>query len=181
MMSPAPVIDCNAPDAPLPHVERPSLVQIHCHHHGVIKPQSEQRVLERLGIDYELLPSGCCGMAGSFGFESEKYPVSMTAAERVLLPRGARGAFGYASPRDSAAANRSSKRPDEARRTSPSSSLKLADGQYNVLDRTAAAHAMIGVADHPGRSIANAPRNDPVRQLEAMGDERGARGRRLPR
>src|SRR5258707_695330 len=44
-------------------------------------------VLERLGFAYELLPSGCCGMAGSFGFESEKSPVSMTAAERVLLPR----------------------------------------------------------------------------------------------
>jgi Fe-S oxidoreductase len=80
-------IDRNAPDAPLPHVEGSALVQIHCHHHAVIKPQSEQRVLERLGLDYELLPSGCCGMAGSFGFESEKYPVSMTAAERVLLPR----------------------------------------------------------------------------------------------
>src|SRR5262245_19748686 len=99
MMSPAPVIDCNAPDAPLPHVERPSLVQIHCHHHAVIKPQSEQRVLERLGVDYELLPSACCGMAGSFGFESEKYPVSMTAAERVLLPAGARSALGYARAR----------------------------------------------------------------------------------
>jgi FAD/FMN-containing dehydrogenase/Fe-S oxidoreductase len=80
-------IDCNAPDAPLPLIERSALVQIHCHHHSIIKPQSEQRVLERLGLDYEFLPSGCCGMAGSFGFESEKYAVSMTAAERVLLPR----------------------------------------------------------------------------------------------
>jgi FAD/FMN-containing dehydrogenase/Fe-S oxidoreductase len=80
-------IERNAPDAPLPHIARSALVQIHCHHHSVIKPQSEQRVLDRLGLDYELLPSGCCGMAGSFGFESEKYDVSMTAAERVLLPR----------------------------------------------------------------------------------------------
>ena len=80
-------IDRIAPDAPMPHIARSAVVQIHCHHHSIIKPQSEQRVLDRLGLDYELLPSGCCGMAGSFGFESEKYQVSMTAAERVLLPR----------------------------------------------------------------------------------------------
>jgi Fe-S oxidoreductase len=60
---------------------------LHCHHHAVIKPKSEQWVLDRLGLAYEFLPSGCCGMAGSFGFEAEKYDVSMTAAERVLLPR----------------------------------------------------------------------------------------------
>jgi len=80
-------IDKVAPHAPLPHVGQSALVQIHCHHHSIIKPQSEQRVLDRLGLDYELVPSGCCGMAGSFGFESEKYDVSMRAAERVLLPR----------------------------------------------------------------------------------------------
>jgi Fe-S oxidoreductase len=43
--------------------------------------------MERLGLDYEILASGCCGMAGSFGFEAEKYGVSMRAGERVLLPR----------------------------------------------------------------------------------------------
>jgi FAD/FMN-containing dehydrogenase/Fe-S oxidoreductase len=80
-------IDRTAPDVPLPRIARSALVQIHCHHHSIIKPQSEQRVLDRLGLDYELVPSGCCGMAGSFGFESEKYEVSMRAAERVLLPR----------------------------------------------------------------------------------------------
>jgi Fe-S oxidoreductase len=62
-------------------------VQIHCHHHAVIKPDAERALLDRLGLLYELLPSGCCGMAGSFGFEADKYQVSMTTAERVLLPR----------------------------------------------------------------------------------------------
>jgi Fe-S oxidoreductase len=76
-----------AADGPLPHTARSALAQIHCHHHAVIKPQSEKRILERLGVACEFLPSGCCDMAGSFGFESEKYDVSMTAAERVLLPR----------------------------------------------------------------------------------------------
>jgi Fe-S oxidoreductase len=40
-----------------------------------------------MGLDYEVMTSGCCGMAGSFGFESDKYEVSMRAAERVLLPK----------------------------------------------------------------------------------------------
>jgi Fe-S oxidoreductase len=43
-------------------------------------------VLDCLGLDYEILACGCCGMAGAFGFETDKYDVSMTAAERVLLP-----------------------------------------------------------------------------------------------
>src|SRR5205085_2015380 len=80
-------LDQHAPDKPLPRTAWPALVQIHCHHHAVIKPTSEKRVLDRLGLAYEILPSGCCGMAGSFGFESEKCSVSMIAAERVLLPR----------------------------------------------------------------------------------------------
>jgi len=52
-------------------------------------PMSKPR--KRLGaasaLDYEGMPSGCCGMAGSFGFESGKYDVSMKAGERVLSPR----------------------------------------------------------------------------------------------
>jgi Fe-S oxidoreductase len=42
--------------------------------------------LKRLGLDFEVLDSGCCGMAGSFGFEAAKYDVSVKCAERVLLP-----------------------------------------------------------------------------------------------
>jgi Fe-S oxidoreductase len=44
-------------------------------------------VLNRLGLDYEVLDSGCCGLAGSFGYEAgERYEVSMKVGERVLLP-----------------------------------------------------------------------------------------------
>ncbi len=64
-----------------------ALVQLHCHHHAVIKPASERQVLESLGLDAEVLAAGCCGMAGSFGFEASKYQLSQAAAERVLLPR----------------------------------------------------------------------------------------------
>jgi FAD/FMN-containing dehydrogenase/Fe-S oxidoreductase len=66
---------------------RKALVQMHCHQHAVLDERAEGRVLDRLGIEHEVLPSGCCGMAGSFGLEKEKYGVSVTLAERVLLPR----------------------------------------------------------------------------------------------
>ncbi|HZX04403.1 MAG TPA: hypothetical protein VFF46_15810, partial [Kribbella sp.] len=39
------------------------------------------------GVDREQLDSGCCGLAGNFGFERGHYDVSMAAAERVLLPK----------------------------------------------------------------------------------------------
>jgi FAD/FMN-containing dehydrogenase/Fe-S oxidoreductase len=71
----------------LPQVGGNALVQLHCHHHAVIKPAAEQAILKRLGLDFEVMASGCCGMAGSLGFEKDKYAVSMAAGERVLLPK----------------------------------------------------------------------------------------------
>jgi Fe-S oxidoreductase len=75
-----------------PKLERKAVVHGHCHHKAIMGIGDEQKVLERLGLDYELLDSGCCGMAGSWGYEKgEHYDVSMKAGERVLLPavRGA--------------------------------------------------------------------------------------------
>jgi FAD/FMN-containing dehydrogenase/Fe-S oxidoreductase len=63
-----------------------ALVHIHCHQHAIIKTDGEKKLLERLGLDYTILSSGCCGMAGAFGFEADKYEVSQRIAERVLLP-----------------------------------------------------------------------------------------------
>jgi Fe-S oxidoreductase len=79
-------IDQSCRDRQLPGAAGSALVQIHCHHHAVIKTGGEEGVLQRLGVDYQIMKSGCCGMAGSFGFEREKYDVSMKAAERVLIP-----------------------------------------------------------------------------------------------
>ena len=73
--------------AALPRIGGNALVQLHCHHHAVIKPEAERSVLERLGVDHEIMASGCCGMAGSFGFESGKYEISQRLAERVMLPK----------------------------------------------------------------------------------------------
>jgi Fe-S oxidoreductase len=39
-----------------------------------------------MGVDLQSLDSGCCGMAGAFGFEADKFAVSQAIGERVLLP-----------------------------------------------------------------------------------------------
>ncbi|MGH9152611.1 MAG: FAD-binding and (Fe-S)-binding domain-containing protein [Acidimicrobiales bacterium] len=77
----------HAPDAALPAIAGRAVVQGHCHHRSVLDFGAEMAVLERLGLDAELLESGCCGMAGAFGFEAgEHYEVSMRCAERALFP-----------------------------------------------------------------------------------------------
>jgi Fe-S oxidoreductase len=71
----------------LPHLPAKVLYHGHCHQKAIVGLDAEQALLDRLGVDYEVLDSGCCGLAGSFGFEKgEKYEVSVAAAERVLLP-----------------------------------------------------------------------------------------------
>lgn len=67
------------------------VVQGHCHHKALMKMTAEEQVLQRMGARASVLDSGCCGMAGPFGFEDDKFEVSQALAERVLLPavRGA--------------------------------------------------------------------------------------------
>ena len=70
-----------------PRLARTALVQRHCHHQAVMGFEADEKILKGLGLDYRILDSGCCGLAGSFGFEAgEKYQVSMKAGERVLFP-----------------------------------------------------------------------------------------------
>jgi Fe-S oxidoreductase len=63
-----------------------ALVHGHCHQKALMGMDSDQAMLRKLGMDFELLDSGCCGMAGSFGFEKDHYEVSIAAGELVLLP-----------------------------------------------------------------------------------------------
>jgi hypothetical protein len=51
-----------------------------------MKMTAEESLLRRLGIDFQSPASGCCGMAGSFGFEHDKYAVSAAIGELELLP-----------------------------------------------------------------------------------------------
>ncbi len=63
-----------------------AIVHAHCNHHAVIGVGAEKEILSRLGLDFDFLDAGCCGMAGSFGFEAKKYDLSVKIAEHQLLP-----------------------------------------------------------------------------------------------
>ncbi len=77
----------NGEQGRLPPLRRKALVHGHCHQKALMRMEATERVLQQLGLDFEVVPSGCCGMAGSFGFEEgEHYDVSIKAGERVLLP-----------------------------------------------------------------------------------------------
>jgi FAD/FMN-containing dehydrogenase/Fe-S oxidoreductase len=62
------------------------IVQGHCHHQSIMGMNDEMTLLAATGANVRLLDSGCCGMAGPFGFERDKFDVSQRLAERGLLP-----------------------------------------------------------------------------------------------
>ncbi|WP_155055985.1 FAD-binding and (Fe-S)-binding domain-containing protein [Streptomyces blattellae] len=66
---------------------REALVQVHCHQHAVLGWDADRELLRRAEVEAERLESGCCGLAGNFGFEQGHLEVSKACAERVLLPR----------------------------------------------------------------------------------------------
>jgi Fe-S oxidoreductase len=71
----------------LPKLRRKAVLHGHCHQKSVLHMDDTEKVLRDLGLDLEVLDSGCCGMAGSFGFEKgERYDVSIAVGEQVLLP-----------------------------------------------------------------------------------------------
>jgi Fe-S oxidoreductase len=70
-----------------PRREGRAVVQVHCHHGAVLDYSREQSLLEQMGLDLDMPASGCCGMAGSFGYEAgQRYEVSKACGERVILP-----------------------------------------------------------------------------------------------
>jgi FAD/FMN-containing dehydrogenase/Fe-S oxidoreductase len=64
-----------------------AIIQTHCHQHAVLGTDADDQLMRRAGIAIDRLGSGCCGLAGNFGFEDGHYQVSRAAGERVLLPR----------------------------------------------------------------------------------------------
>jgi Fe-S oxidoreductase len=70
-----------------PRLERKALVHGHCHHKAIMGMDDEKELLKKIGLDCDMPDDGCCGMAGSFGFESGgHYDVSVAVGQRVLLP-----------------------------------------------------------------------------------------------
>ncbi|AVT36040.1 FAD-binding and (Fe-S)-binding domain-containing protein [Plantactinospora sp. BB1] len=76
----------HTPDWRPPTLPAQALVQTHCHQHAVLGTAADRAVLAGAGIAATFLDSGCCGLAGNFGFEQGHYDVSVACAERVLLP-----------------------------------------------------------------------------------------------
>ncbi len=70
-----------------PELKGEAIVHGHCHHKALFGMECDNELLGKLGLDYKVLDSGCCGLAGSFGYESgDNYEVSIKCGERVLLP-----------------------------------------------------------------------------------------------
>jgi FAD/FMN-containing dehydrogenase/Fe-S oxidoreductase len=81
-------LDAKAPDFAADSLQGAHiLVHGHCHHKAVFGgPASEIAMLRRAGAAVESIEAGCCGMAGPFGFEADKFEVSKTIASQGLLP-----------------------------------------------------------------------------------------------
>jgi Fe-S oxidoreductase len=76
-----------APGFAPPKLEREAIVQGHCHHKAIMRLKEEKSQMSKLGLRYKVLESGCCGMAGAFGYEEDKYEISQACGERILLPQ----------------------------------------------------------------------------------------------
>jgi Fe-S oxidoreductase len=80
-------LEKKAKDFELPVLKRKAVVHGHCHHKAIMKLESEEEVFKKMKLDYSVPESGCCGMAGYFGYlDGAQYDVSVKAGERVLLP-----------------------------------------------------------------------------------------------
>ncbi|WP_374157629.1 FAD-binding and (Fe-S)-binding domain-containing protein [Mycobacterium sp. G7A2] len=69
-----------------PQLGAQALVQTHCHQHAVLGFDADRTLMTKAGIAADIPDSGCCGLAGNFGFERGHYEVSQQVGERVLLP-----------------------------------------------------------------------------------------------
>ncbi len=63
-----------------------ALLHGHCHQKSLVGTKPAHKILQAIGFEVEEVDSGCCGMAGSFGYESEHYDISRKMAERRLMP-----------------------------------------------------------------------------------------------
>lgn len=70
-----------------PALKRKAVIHGHCHQKAMWGMSAEKQLLTKMGIDADLLDSGCCGLAGSFGYEDHHYDISIKIGERVLLPK----------------------------------------------------------------------------------------------
>lgn len=74
-------------DLPLDEGAPPLLLHGHCHQKALVGTAPAIKLLSKLpGVELEEVDSGCCGMAGSFGYEREHFEISKAMAHRRLIP-----------------------------------------------------------------------------------------------
>ncbi|MFG1641259.1 FAD-binding and (Fe-S)-binding domain-containing protein [Amycolatopsis sp. NPDC049252] len=74
--------------APIPFaaLDVDTITQVHCHQHAVLGFTADESAMAAAGVRNTTLDSGCCGLAGNFGFERGHYDVSKAVAEDRMLP-----------------------------------------------------------------------------------------------
>jgi FAD/FMN-containing dehydrogenase/Fe-S oxidoreductase len=70
----------------LPALHRKAVLWGHCHHKATGGVDAEKRLLEAMGVEVSEAKGGCCGLAGSWGFEAGHHDLSMRIGEEGLLP-----------------------------------------------------------------------------------------------
>jgi FAD/FMN-containing dehydrogenase/Fe-S oxidoreductase len=70
----------------VPTLDRRALLWGHCHHKATGGMDPEHKLLSRMGLEVQPVNGGCCGLAGSWGFEKGKYDISLQCGEQGLLP-----------------------------------------------------------------------------------------------
>jgi len=144
----------HSPHFVVPKLERKAIVHGHCHQKAVIGMDSETRLLKDMSLDADVLDDGCCGMAGSFGFEPHKYDVSMKVFEHELRGHVENAAKDTLIAADGFSCRTQIEQATDRRALHTAELLKMA------MD-----HGPRGVAgDYPERRIRKLPRNDKYRR-----------------
>jgi Fe-S oxidoreductase len=79
-------LEHHSPGYAPPKLSAKILLHGHCHQKALMKMTDEESLLRRMGVELQSPDAGCCGMAGPFGFERDKFAVAQAVGERVLLP-----------------------------------------------------------------------------------------------
>jgi Fe-S oxidoreductase len=72
---------------PFGEINIKAISQVHCHQEAKGSYDPDKAVLQKLGVDTDIIGSGCCGLAGNFGFEPGHWDVSQALGERELFPK----------------------------------------------------------------------------------------------
>ena len=86
-MTLADVVAAHKGQWPFGKINTTAISQVHCHQEAAGSYGPDEIVLQKLGVDTEVIGSGCCGLAGNFGFEPGHWDVSQALGERELFPK----------------------------------------------------------------------------------------------